>query len=262
MTHSTRSTARQTPPGHRNKSAAGSVFTTSGGIPSYLSERSLIMQYRPTADEIRAIVARGAAKHPALASRWARAAAILQDRGQLLYWNGQEWHCLSSDGQTEYPVSFHGCDCPDAARTKDLVEGVAFCKHRLALLALREICAGHMQSRLIGVYRGSSDYRRLRREPNAGLLITDRGLIVYAAAYEDRAATRLCTVRPTARGIMPAAPADLGAFAAWLANARPLSPAAAAGILFNQLVAAGRSRAEAADAADAELCAAYDAAHE
>ena len=37
---------------------------------------------------------------------------------------------------------------------------------------------------------------------------------------------------------------------------------AAAGILFNQLVAAGLARAEAASVADAELCAAYDAAHE
>ena len=61
---------------------------------------------------------------------------------------------------------------------------------------------------------------------------------------------------------MPATPDDLGAFAEWLANARPLSAAAAAGILFNQLVAAGRGRVEAADVADAELCAAYDAAHE
>ncbi len=119
-----------------------------------------------------------------------------------------------------------------------------------------------MQSRLLGTYRGSADFRRLRRKPNAGLLLTDRGLIVYAADYEDHTATRLCAVRPTARGIMPAAPADLGAFAAWLAHARPLSPTAAAGILFNQLVAAGLSRAEAADVADAELCAAYDAAHE
>ena len=73
---------------------------------------------------------------PCWKSRWRRAAAILTDPGQLLYWNGADWHCVSSDGQTEYLVTFHGCDCPDAHRTKDLVEGIAFCKHRLALLGL------------------------------------------------------------------------------------------------------------------------------
>lgn len=220
------------------------------------------MQYRPTADEIAAIVARGTAKHPVLEARWRRAAAILTDPGQLLYWNGAEWHCVSSDGQTEYLVTFHDCTCPDAHRTKDLVEGIPFCKHRLALLGLRDICGGHMQSRCLGTYRGSSDFRRLRCEPRAGLLLTDRGLIVHAADYADRTATSLCAIRSTARGIMPATPADLGAFAEWLATTRPLSAAAAAGILFNQLVAAGRDRVTAAAAADAELCAAYDAAHE
>jgi hypothetical protein len=217
------------------------------------------MQYIPTSEEIDAIVARGITKHPSLAARWGRAAAILSAAPCPVFWTGSEWICTSSDGRREYQVGFEYCHCPDSERRTDLVEGVAFCKHRLALLAYREICAYHLQTRCLGTYRSSSDFRRLQRELNAGLLITDKRQVVYCPHAGAHIPTTICIFRSSPRGVTPATPVDLGRFAAWLAYARPLSPTAAASILFNQLVAAGKDRTDAAAAADLALCDAYDA---
>lgn len=161
-------------------------------------------------------------------------------------------------GTHAYNLDFHACTCPDANRTngRDLADGRAFCKHRLALLALREICADHLRDRTLGSYRGSGDYRHhLRHEPNAGHLIDEHGRVLYCHDAAAHIPAILCAFRGSPRGITPATEQDLAIYAEWLAQARPLSPAAAASVLFRRLIDAGRSREEAAAAADSALIA-------
>ena len=220
------------------------------------------MLYQPTPREIAATVARGMEKHlgcKPLADRLQRAEAILADIGRL-YFDGHAWHCESSTSdEMTYTVSFHGCTCPDASRTRDLVAGRPFCKHRLALLAYREILAGHIQTRCLGTYYGSNDYRRLKMAPNAGLLLSQSGALLCCANYYDRGPTPLCHTQYTPRGQTPATEVDLWSFAEWLRRAEAMPSVAQAWQTYDRLLAAGNTDAVAAAAADEALIAHFAA---
>ncbi len=220
------------------------------------------MLYQPTPREIRETIARSLVKLPGckpLESRWPRAAEILADI-ERLDWNGRTWHCESSTSEEmTYTVGFHGCSCPDAGRTRDLIAGRSFCKHRLALLAYREILAGQIQERCLGTYNGSNDYRRLQMAPNAGLLLDRTGALLYCADYYDHAPTPLCHTQYTPRGNTPKEEIDLWALADWLARADAMPSVAVAWRTYDRVLAAGNGTADAATAADEALIAAFAA---
>ena len=104
---------------------------------------------------------------------------------------------------------------------------MTFCKHKLALLAYRELMAPHIQVRLVGAVDRQGDRNVARLQPNAALLTgkdaDGRPLLAYMSRFEHRAPTPLCAVRWTERGTLPRSEADLAAFARWLALAAPIA---------------------------------------
>lgn len=179
--------------------------------------------YRPTPQEIQHIVQRGADKWPALATRWQRAADILHDED--LCWSGRTWRSMSqSTASNFYAVDFNGCGCFDFLAEGVRVSGRVFCKHKLALLAYRELMAPHIKHRLIGDI-GDSLRRKRARIYARSLLLTYTGadgrvgLTAYADE-SDKIPTPICAVRYKGeRGILPTTERDLYLFATWLAAA-------------------------------------------
>lgn len=185
--------------------------------------------YRPTALEIDHIVRRGADKWPQLASRWQRAAEILHDGDP--FWSGRTWRCMSqTDPSQFYAVDFSGCGCHDFLAEGVQVRGRIFCKHKLALLAYRELMAPHIKNRLCGDI-GNSSHRQRARTYARTLLLTytgpdgRAGLTAYADE-RDKIPTPVCAVvYKGERGILPATEVDLYRFAEWLGGADPEPPA-------------------------------------
>jgi len=186
------------------------------------------MLYQPTPAEIEAVVRRGTEKHPPLAGRWARAAALLAAVNQHLSWDGAAWRCYSqSNGRDAYPLDLHSCGCYDHQVAGATVKGVPYCKHKLALLGYRQILGLQIGARALGTYGGCADLERLRSRPNAGLLFSQNGApahVLYVADGRDRIPTRLCAVRFAPFGNVPADAADVFVCATWLAQAAALAP--------------------------------------
>jgi len=186
------------------------------------------MLYQPTSAEIDAVARSSVERFPFLASRWTRAAAILDAVNRSLSWDGESWRCSSQTADCRnYPLDLHSCACRDCQEAGATVKGIAFCKHKLALHGYRRILGQQIDARTLGVYSGRADLDRLRSRPNNGLLFTQRaapGLALYLADRYDHIPTRLCAVRYTAQGNVPDTEADLFASASWLAQAVPLPP--------------------------------------
>jgi len=186
------------------------------------------MLYQPEFSEIEDVVQRSAVRFPFLTDRWARAAALLAAVNRYFLWDGECWRCGSQAApHTSYLLDLHSCSCRDWQDAGATIDGVAYCKHKLALLAYSRILGQQLDARTLGVYGGRADLERLRRRPNSGVLFTRQaapGLALYAADRYDHIPTRLCAVRYTAQGNVPAAEADLFACATWLAQAAPPPP--------------------------------------
>ena len=218
------------------------------------------MLYQPTQREIAAVIARSLEKHPGskpLADRFQRAESILADIHRLI-WDGESWHCESAGSEEMlYRLNFQACSCPDADRHRDLILGRPFCKHRLALLAYREIISDHIAARSLGTYNGSADLNRLRLAPNAGLLLYKTGALLYVTDYADRAPSPLCHTMFTARGTMPKAEIDLAVFATWLTKAQPVPSVVEAWRTYDRAIARGETTVDASMEADEALIAAF-----
>lgn len=176
--------------------------------------------YRPDLVAVEHLVQAAAARQPLLATRWRRSGDLLH--AAALWWNGRTWRCDSqSDAQSAYSVTFAGCSCHDHHAAGAVVNGVAYCKHRLALLAYRELAGAQVMPRYCGRLRFLSDRSICRAATNAGLLMEKRTLL-YWRFWEDHAPTSLCKLTFTARGPRPATAADLAALAHWLGQAEPM----------------------------------------
>jgi hypothetical protein len=180
--------------------------------------------YRPTLLEVEHQVQHAVAKQPLLTTRWRRAGELLH--ADALWWNGHTWRCDSqSHERTVYSVDFTECGCHDHHAAGVTIQGVAYCKHRLALLGYREIAGAQIMPRYCGALPYKADRSACRAAANAGLLL-DKRTLLYWRRWEDHAPTKLCTVAFTARGPRPSTEADLYAFARWLgqAEAMPVRP--------------------------------------
>ncbi|MFN8463921.1 MAG: SWIM zinc finger family protein [Caldilineaceae bacterium] len=224
--------------------------------------------YLPTEEEISTTLGRAACRAPSLRSRLNRAGDLL--RAQALRFERGEWFCDGAadpngdpqDIHKVYRVDFSTCECPDCQSRRAVVGGAAYCKHLLALLALRCICLDHLRSRLLGSMNDPGAYRASRRAPNAALLLFDKiephCLALYAWADATHMRPRwVCslarTESGTERGLAFASPGHLGAFAEWLRGAQPLPPELEALVLYRRLRALGFEEEDAAGAADAAL---------
>lgn len=227
------------------------------------------MLYQPSSAEIEAVIARSLAKHgnaAPLAVRLERARTYLEQFSSYFSWYDGAWEFTqAADERADYTVSWHACTCPDAKRQRDLISGIPFCKHRLALLAYREICGDAIRQRLLPA---GVSYRVLRLDYNAAVIARGDQTLACLADYNDKITTVICGIRYTNRALLPALPVDLHLFSEWLAQARPLSNATRAELLYREQLRNGRTVEEAAQIADALLFAAendlavqWEAAH-
>ncbi len=143
---------------------------------------------------------------------------------------GQGWTCrCAREPGVAYAVNFAGCDCPDCAGRHAELHGEAFCPHRLALLALCDICLAHVRERRLGLTKDPVARTAAREAPNAGLLLMryDGGhkLALVTASARGLLHVPVCQMANVEGRLGFASERDLAAFAAWLGQAGPLAPA-------------------------------------
>lgn len=181
--------------------------------------------YVPTNAEIEHALEVAAGLAPSLWSRLMYAGCIL--RSGDLAWDGQGWTCrCAREPGVVYAVDFAGCSCPDCTGRHAELHGEAFCPHRLALLALCDICLAHVRERRLGLTKDPVARAAAREAPNAGLLLMryDGGhkLALVTASARGLLHVPVCQMANVDGRLGFASERDLAALAAWLGQALPL----------------------------------------
>jgi hypothetical protein len=140
------------------------------------------------------------------------------------------------------------------------VGGVAFCKHLLALQALRRILLDHLREHLVGELGDPLAKAQARTAANAALLLSPGADPQHPAlfAFADSRHLRprcICSLTASGRDLTFTSDAHMGHFAEWLAGAQPLPSALEALVLYRRLRALGFHDDEAAEVADGALAA-------
>lgn len=105
--------------------------------------------YVPTEAEIVHVTTSAARRHPELASRIEKAAAILLDGAlqlDALAWDVCQvarWKVASQSGKGAYVIVNGGCPCYDAR-----INGAAHCKHGIAVASYMKILRNHLNSNI------------------------------------------------------------------------------------------------------------------
>lgn len=188
--------------------------------------------YVPNHQEIQHAIEMAAGLAPSLWSRLMYAGCIL--RSGDLNWGGQGWTCrCAQEPGTTYAVDFAGCSCSDFAGRNAELGGEAFCPHRLALLALCDICLAHVRARRLGLTKDPVARAAAREAPNAGLLLMrydgGRKLALVTASTRGLLHVPVCQMANVEGRLGFASERDLAAFAAWLGQAQPLPAPVAQG---------------------------------
>lgn len=191
--------------------------------------------YQPTHAEIALALDASGVRLPELQHRMEIAGRLLAN--ETLYWKGSSWYSLMGDAFSDYrpscAVNFRRCSCIDHEARLATIGGVSFCKHKLALLALRQICIAHLNARVVGSYHYPPAREAARRHANAALLsftmsVSAPPSIWTWADAADAGPQMLCDVTITPHGLAPADEFALWVIADWLGQAQPLPPGSAA----------------------------------
>lgn len=180
--------------------------------------------YKPTEVEVMSMMRRSLEKLPQMKEQWQKAVQLLLE--ESLWWSNKTWKCTSQSNPAHaYNVNFTSCTCEDFATHAQVVHEKAYCKHKLTLLAYRELMAVHIKNRFAGDAEDSSSRRRARAFAKSLLLgsVTPDGrpIIEAYADHRDKIPTVICAVTYKLRGILPKTESDLYKFARWLAEAEP-----------------------------------------